>query len=92
MKTAGEREGSKDTEGGKKCVKESDCSFESSLHVLAGHHSAVRSTFPGQGLLVTLMAWKEDHVTLSPCRDAKMVVAFVSSAPPPLHGSLEVTN
>lgn len=93
MKTAGEREGSKDTEGEKKkCVKESDCSFESSLHVLAGHHSAVRSTFPGQGLLVTLMAWKEDHVTLSPCRDANMAVAFVSSAPPPLHGSLEVTN
>ncbi len=76
----------------RECVKESDCSFESFLHVLAGHHSAVRSTFPGQGLLVTLMAWKEDHVTLSPRRDANMAVAFVSSAPSLLHNSLEVTN
>lgn len=76
----------------KKCVKESDCSSESSLHVLAGHHSAVRSTFPGQGLLVTLMAWKEDHVTLSPCCNANMAVAFVSSAPSALHDSLKVTN
>lgn len=77
---------------GKKCVKESDFSLESSLHILAGHHSAVRSTFPGQPLLVTLMAWKEDHVTLSPLRDANMAVAFVSSAPSPLHNSLKVTN
>lgn len=78
--------------GDKKCVKESMCSFESSLHVVAGHHSAVRSTFTGQELLVTLMAWKENHVTLSPRHDANMVVAFVSSAPSPLHNSLEVTN
>lgn len=77
---------------GKKCVKESNCSFEFFLHVLAGHHSAVRSTFSGQGLLVTLMAWKEDHVTLSPHCDANTAVAFVSSAPSPLHNSLEVTN
>ncbi|KAK5863192.1 hypothetical protein PBY51_000241 [Eleginops maclovinus] len=87
-----EKEGSIDAEGEKKCVKESDFSFESSPHILAGHHSAVRSTFPGQGLLVTLMAWKEDHVTLSPRRDANMAVAFVSSAPSPLHNSLKVTN
>lgn len=78
--------------GDKKCVKESKCSFESSLHIVAGHHSAVRSTFTGQELLVTLMAWKENHVTLSPRHDANMVVAFVSSAPSPLHNSLEVTN
>lgn len=78
--------------GDKKCVKERKCSFESSLHVVAGHHSAVRSTFTGQELLVTLMAWKENHVTLSPRHDANMVVAFVSSAPSPLHNSLEVTN
>lgn len=78
--------------GDKKCVKESKCSFESSLHVVAGHHSAVRSTFTGQELLVTLMAWKENHVTLSPRHDANIVVAFVSSAPSPLHNSLEVTN
>lgn len=38
------------------------------------------------------MAWKENHVTLSPRHDANMVVAFVSSTPSPLHNSLEVTN
>lgn len=77
---------------GGKSVKETNYSFESSLHFVTGHHSAVRSTFPGQGLLVTLMAWKEDHVTLSPRRDANMAMAFVSSPPSPLHNSLEVTN
>lgn len=91
MKTSGERGRVKMQKGGK-CVKGSGCSFESSLRVLAGHHSAVRSTFPGQPLLVTLMAWKEDRVTLSPRRDANTAVAFVSSAPSPLHNSLEVTN
>lgn len=76
----------------RKCVKEHNCSFKGSLHVTVGHHSTVRSTFPGQGLLVTLMAWKEDHDTLSPRRDANIAVAFVSSAPSLLHNSLDVTN
>lgn len=66
--------------------------FAERARVLAGHHSAVSSTFPGQELLVTLMAWKEERVTLSPHRDANAAVAFVSSAPSPLHHSLEVTN
>lgn len=78
--------------GGRKCIKERKCSFERSLYVVVGHHSAVRSTFPRQGLLVALMAWNEDHDTLSPRRNANIAVAFVSSAPSLLHNSLDVTN
>ncbi|CAB1425884.1 unnamed protein product [Pleuronectes platessa] len=51
-----------------------------------------KSTFPVEGLLVTLMAWEEDHVTSSPRCEANMAVAFVSPAPSLPPDSLELTN
>lgn len=73
------------------CVNEHKCS-ESILHVVVGCCAAVGSTFRGQALRVTLMAWKVDHDTLSPHSDTNIAVAFVSSSHSLLHNSLDLTN